>query len=154
MKIEYQYTFGLPRKIVWKYIKDVKILKKAIPNCKSFTEPSSGVYQGEIEMNFGPIRDILQLEIRIVKEKPPSFFHLLVRGKGDLGEIYGTANILINAHPGGALVTIQADADLKGALLTAAQKVLDVGSQKGLELFFEKMEKEIKYSLYQIRRKK
>ncbi|MBT2728341.1 hypothetical protein J7E63_15520 [Bacillus sp. ISL-75] len=38
MKLEYEYTFGLPRNIVWKYIKDEKVLQSSLPGCKSFSE--------------------------------------------------------------------------------------------------------------------
>ncbi|WP_180960162.1 SRPBCC domain-containing protein [Neobacillus cucumis] len=84
MEIEYQYHFGLPRTVVWKYIKNDKVLRNALPGCKSFAQISTGVYLAEIQMNMGPIQDLFKLEIQLDGEKEPSSFRLKMKGNGNL----------------------------------------------------------------------
>lgn len=152
LKIECEYTFGLPRGIVWRDLKDENILRNSLPGCKSFVEKSNGSYQAELEISIGPIEDFFIFEIRREKEKSPAFYHLNVTGKGNLGEIDTTADILLEESQGATLLTFLADAQVTGALSLAGERILAAGAKKSLESFFQKMEKEIKRRLYQLKR--
>ena len=152
MKIEYQHVFGLPRKIVWKYIKDEKVLGNAIPNCKSLIQSSKGLFEAQIDVQWGPIKDVFALEVTVEKEKVPSFYQVLLKGKGNLGEFNGRAEIFLNDHQGGTKVQIIADADVTGALTGAAKVLVNGGANKGIEKFLLNLELEIKRNLYLIRK--
>lgn len=154
MNIEYNHTFGLPRRIVWKYLKDELVLRNSIPNCRSFRESSMGIYQAEIDIHFGPIRDLFTLEVRIVKEIAPSIFQLRVKGKGKIGEIKGTAILQLNEVQGASRLTVKAGAEVTGTLAAAKELVLNGGRNRGIERFFQTVEKEIKRMLYLQRRGK
>ncbi|OLS40408.1 SRPBCC domain-containing protein [Bacillus sp. MRMR6] len=152
MKIKYEYTFGLPRRIVWKFIKDQNVLRNSISGCKSFVESSSGVYKAEVEISMGPIKDHFIIDICRQKELAPSFYRLHVKGKGNLGEIEAYADLNFYEAQGGTKLSIVADAEVTGALSVAAKRMLDGGANKGLERFFQKLEREIKVTLYKLKR--
>lgn len=152
MKIEYQHTFGLPTKIVWKYIKDEKVLGNAIPSCRSFVQSSSGLYHAEMEVTIGPLKDVFALEVKLVKEKMPSYYHLILKGKGNLGEISGKADLFLNDQQGNTKLNIQAEANVTGVLSGAAERVLNGGANKGIKKFFISLESEIKKNLYLLRK--
>jgi uncharacterized protein len=152
LKIEYQHTFGLPRKIVWKYIKDEKVLGNAIPSCRSFVESPTGLYQAEIDINIGPLKDVFTLEVKLDKEQASSYYHLLLQGKGNLGEISGDAHLFFNDQQGTTKLTIQAEVKVAGTLSGPAERVLNGGANKGIERFFLSLEKEIKKKLYLLRK--
>jgi uncharacterized protein len=152
LKIEYQHNFGLPRKIVWKYIKDEKVLGNAISNCRTFVQRTTGLYQAEIDINIGPLKDVFTLEVRLEKEQAPSFYHLLLKGKGNLGEVSGKAILLFNDKQGSTQLDIQADVNVTGTLSGAAERVISGGANKGIQKFFQSIEKEIKKSLYLTRK--
>jgi uncharacterized protein len=152
LKIEYQHTFGLPRKVVWKYIKDENVLGNAIPNCRTFVQNKTGSYQAEIDINIGPLKDVFTLEVRLEKEQAPSFYHLLLKGKGNLGEVSGKAILLFNDKQGSTQLDIQADVKVTGTLSGAAERVISGGANKGIEKFFLSVEKEIKKNLYLLRK--
>ncbi|MDF2791099.1 MAG: hypothetical protein K0S80_4201 [Neobacillus sp.] len=153
LKIEYHYTFGLPRNIVWKYIKDEKVLRNSIPGCKSFIEKSKGVYQAELEINMGPIQDLFALEIRIEEKKSADLYRLHVKGAGNFGEIAGKADLIIKDVQGTADLHCRAEAQVTGALALAGQRFLENGANKSMEIFFQKVEKEIKRTIYYLKRK-
>ncbi|MFF2448019.1 CoxG family protein [Neobacillus sp. NPDC058068] len=152
MKIEYGYTFGLPKGIVWRELKDENILRNSLPGCKSFIEKAKGFYQAELEINIGPIEDVFIFEIWRNIEKSPSYYRLIVKGKGNLGEIDTTIDILMEESQGTTKLTFSADAQVMGALSLAGERILAAGAKKSLESFFLKMEKEIKRRLYQLKR--
>ena len=152
MKIEYEYSFGLPKKIVWKYIKDEKVLQNSLPGCKSFVEVSRGIYQAALDVKIGPLQDLFTLEIRISDEKPPSFLLMQVKGKGNIGEFVGTADLFIKDYQGAVMLIFKAEADAAGAIAMAGQEIINKAANKGLETFFQKAEKEIKKRLYHLKR--
>lgn len=151
MNITYDYRFGLPRNIVRKYIKNEKVLRNALPGCKSFVEVSKGVYHAELDVKIGPVQDVFSLEIRLL-ENQQSTYQLHVKGKGNVGDIVGKADLVISDVQGGSKVTCKADAEVTGAIALAGKRVLDSGANKGLDTFFQKLEKEIKRCIYEMRR--
>ncbi len=153
LKIDHEYTFGLPRNIVWKYIKDEKVLRNAIPGCKSFIETSKGVYQAELEIKMGPIQDLFTLEIRLEEKKSSSLYRLHVKGTGNIGEIAGKADLYIKDFERAAKLNCQAEAEVTGAIALAGQRFLESGANKNMETFFQKVEKEIKRTLYYLKRR-
>jgi uncharacterized protein len=153
LKIEYDYTFGLPRNIVWKYIKDEKVLRNAIPGCKSIIETSKGVYQAELEINMGPIQDIFNLEIRLEEKKSASLYRLNVKGTGNIGEVQGKVDLFIKDFEGTAKLYCKAEAQVTGALALAGQRFLESGANKSMETFFEKVENEMKRTIYYLKRR-
>lgn len=153
LKVEHEYTFGLPRHIVWKYIKDEKVLRSAIPGCKSFIEISKGVYRAELEFKMGPIQDLFTLEIRLEEKKSASLYRLHVKGTGNIGDIAGKADLYIKDFNREASLHCQAEAEVTGAIALAGQRFLESGANKNMETFFQKVEKEIKRTLYYLKRK-
>lgn len=152
LKIEYQHTIGLPRKMVWKYIKDEKVLMNAIPNCRTIVQNTTGHYQAEIDVNVGPLKDIFKLDVKLEKESVPSHFHLLLKGKGNLGEIRGKADIFLNENQRATQLIIHAEAKVTGALSGPAERAINGGANKGIEKFLLSLEKEIKKNLYLMRK--
>ncbi|PEQ83344.1 carbon monoxide dehydrogenase [Bacillus sp. AFS006103] len=152
MKIEYDYTFGLPMNVVWKYIKDENVLRNSLPGCKSFMETSKDVYQAQLEVNMGPIQDLFSVKIRLNEMQSSSLIHLQVKGAGNIGEIVGNADLFIKDIKGTTKLNCTAEAQVTGALALAGQRVIEGGANKGMESFFQTLEKEIKRKLYMQRR--
>lgn len=152
LKIEYQHIFGLPRKIVWKYIKDEKVLRNAIPSCQSFVQSSPGLYKVEMEITIGPLKDVFTIEVKLEKEKSPSYYHINLKGKGNLGEVSGKADLFLSDHQGSTQLNIQAEVNVTGTLSGAAERILNGGANKGIEKFFQSLEKEMKKKLYLLRK--
>jgi carbon monoxide dehydrogenase subunit G len=153
VEIEYEYRFGLPRNLVWKYIKNEKILKNALPECRSFAELSHGVYKAEVEIHMGPIQDVFTMDIRLDEEKAPSLSRLLIIGNGNMGQLNGTATLMLKENQGSTLLTCKANGQLTGALGLAGKRMIDSSAGKGLENFFQNVEKEIKRRIYELKRR-
>lgn len=153
MRFQFTHYIGLPRKVVWKWIKSDKVMRNSITGCRSFYEKASGVYHGEIEVKFGPFSDVFTLKIRRVQEKMPSFLLLEVKGRGKLGEVEGKAEVLLNDVEGSTKLTVNADVGLTGTLALAADRVVNGEANKVIENFLNRLEREIKKGIYQARKK-
>ena len=115
-------------------------------------ETSKDVYQAQLEVNMGPIQDLFSLQIRLNEKKSSSLIHLQAKGTGNIGEIVGNADLFINDIKRTTKLNCTAEAQVTGALALAGQRVIEGGANKGLESFFQTLEKEIKRKLYMQRR--
>jgi carbon monoxide dehydrogenase subunit G len=153
LKDEYHYTFTLPRKWVWKWIKDETVLRNSITGCRSFNETSNGIYRGLIDIHFGPINDVFSLKVQRIQEKKPSFYRFLVKGKGNLGEIEGKMDLFFYEKDGDTDLTIKADAKFSGNLAITSELIEEGLRNISVERFFKKFEKEMKKAILFSRRK-
>ncbi|MDR4946959.1 CoxG family protein [Neobacillus cucumis] len=153
MEIEYEYRFSLPRNLVWKFIKNEKILKNALPGCRSFAKLSNGVYNAEIEIYIGPIQDVFTIDIRLDEEKAPTLSRLFINGNGNMGQLNGNAILMLKENQGSTLLTCKATGQLTGALGLAGKRMIDSGAGKGIDKFFQNVEKEIKRYIYDLKRR-
>ncbi|MEH7417455.1 SRPBCC domain-containing protein [Neobacillus drentensis] len=153
VEIEYQYRFGLPRTIVWKYIKNENLLKNSLQGCKSFIETSTGVYKGEIDIHLGPLHDLFNFDVQLDEEKAPVTLRLKIKGHGSLGELNGNAILLFKDYQSGTQILCKAKGEVSGALGLTGKRLLDSGATKGLENFFSNLEKEMKRTLYELKKR-
>jgi uncharacterized protein len=153
LNVEYHYTFTLPRKWVWKWIKNETVLRNSITGCRSFNETSNGIYRGLIDIHFGPINDVFSLKVRQVQEKKPSFYRFHVKGKGNLGEIEGKMNLFLNERDGATDLIIKVVAQLTGNLAIASELIEEGLRNLSVERHFKKFEKEMKKAILFSRRK-
>lgn len=153
MRMESHYTFDLPRKLVWKWIKDEHVLRNSITGCKTFHETSTGVYRTEIDIQFGPIKDSFLLTIQQIEETKLSFIRLEFNGKGKLGETKGKSDLFFNDSQGTTKLTIKTDVQLMGTLAIASERLSEGEVNKFIGNFLGKLEKEIKKAIYQSRRR-
>ncbi|MBS4210938.1 CoxG family protein [Neobacillus rhizophilus] len=153
MKIEYNHAIGLPRNLVWKWLKDETVLKNSIPNCKLFVETSSGIYRGEIDIRIGPINDVYAIDIRRIEEKNPSFYRLKINGTSKLGKIQAQSDLFLRDWQGACKLTIKADVVITGTMEVTPDRLLNGAAIKVIENLFQNLEKEIKKAVYQSRKK-
>jgi uncharacterized protein len=153
LKVEYHYSFNLPRKLVWKWIKDVKVIRNSIASCKSFDETEKGIFQGLFDIQFGLIQDVFSLEIRRIQEKKPSFYHFHYKGKSKLGEIQGEINLFLVEKERACDVNLKATAQLTSSLPIAEQYMTDGALNPYIEKFFKRLDKEMRKAILDSRRK-
>ncbi|MCM3727003.1 SRPBCC domain-containing protein [Neobacillus cucumis] len=153
MEIEYQYHFSLPRSVVWKYIKNERVLKNALPGCRSFSMVSNNIYKAEMDIHIGPIQDLFTLEIRLDEDQAPSLIELHIKGNGNMGQLNGQALLMLKENQGTTMLSCKANGQVTGALGLAGKRILDSSANKGLENFFQILEKEIKRRIYELKRR-
>lgn len=144
MKIEFTYAFDMPREIVWKWLQDEEVLKKAIPGCKSFAQVDEGVYHAEMGLSVGPVKGLFSGQVQQADQQEPSFYRLLVRGKGMPGEIDAVADMKLDAAGEGTMLTCSAEVQVTGVLASVGQRVMSGVAKLVLGQFFKAADKEMK----------
>lgn len=148
MKIDYTYSFDLPRDIVWKYIQDKEVLRHSLPGCKTFEEKDDGIYYSEMGLSVGPVKGLFTSEVKQVNQEPPSFYRLLVKGKGKPGEIDAIANMQLDEETAETTkVTCSAEVQVTGILASVGQRVMGGVAKVILGQFFKSAQAEMKKQL-------
>jgi carbon monoxide dehydrogenase subunit G len=144
LKIEYSYTFDIPREIVWNLLQNEAVLQKAIPGCKSLSQMEEGVYHAELGLNVGPVKGVFTGQVQLTDRQEPSFYRLLVRGKGMPGEIDAVADMQLDETGQGVLLTCTAVVKVTGVLASVGQRVMSGVAKLVLGQFFKAADKEMK----------
>jgi uncharacterized protein len=153
LKFEYTYLMNLPQKVVWKWMKSAEVIKHSINGCQSFVETKTGMYEGKINVQLGPLKDDFSLVVKRVKEKIPDTYVLEVMGKGSLGEVNGEIDLSLEDRGNSTKLSISADIELRGTLVLAADRLEGRDMNRLAEPFLQRFEKEIKKAIYHARRR-
>ncbi|KIV53399.1 carbon monoxide dehydrogenase [Aneurinibacillus migulanus] len=144
MKIEYEYTFAMPREVVWNVIQDEDALRASLPGCKAFEHGEDDVYHAEMGVSIGPVKGIFTGEVQQINQEEPSYYRLLVRGKGKPGEIDAVADMKLDEAEQGTKLTCSADVQVTGVLASVGQRIMNGAAKVVLGQFFKAMDKEMK----------
>jgi carbon monoxide dehydrogenase subunit G len=144
LKIEYEYTFDMPRDVVWRFIQDEEVLRRSIPGCKSFEQVEEGVYRAEMGLSAGPVKGLFTGEVQQKDQQEPSFYRLLVRGKGKPGEIDAVADMNLDEVEGGVKLACTVEVQVTGVLASVGQRVMGGVARLVLGQFFKTADKEMK----------
>jgi carbon monoxide dehydrogenase subunit G len=144
LKIEYEYTFELPRDAVWRFIQEKEVLQRSIPGCKSFEQVKEGVFRAEMDLSVGPVKGLFTGEVQQADQQEPSYYRLLVRGKGKAGEIEAVAEMNLDEVERGAKLTCTAEVQVTGVLASVGQRVMGGVARLVLGQFFKSADREMK----------
>ncbi|GED17370.1 CoxG family protein [Aneurinibacillus migulanus] len=144
IKIEYEYTFAMPREVVWNVIQDEDALRASLPGCKAFEHGEDDVYHAEMGVSIGPVKGIFTGEVQQINQEEPSYYRLLVRGKGKPGEIDAVADMKLDEAEQGTKLTCSADVQVTGVLASVGQRIMNGAAKVVLGQFFKAMDKEMK----------
>lgn len=144
VKLEYTYTFDIPKDIVWKLIQDEEVLRKSIPGCKSFSRMEEGIYQAEMGISVGPVKGLFTGQVQQVDQQQPASYRLLVHGKGLPGEIDAVADMQLDEVEQGTLLTCKTDVQVTGVLASVGQRVMGGVAKMIVGQFFKAADKEMK----------
>lgn len=125
-------------------IQDEEVLRKSLPGCKSFQKMEGGVYHAEMGLSVGPVKGLFTGEVQQVDQQEPSFYRLLVRGKGKPGEIDAVAEMKLDELDQGTKVTCTAEVQVTGILASVGQRIMNGVAKLVLGQFFKAVDKEMK----------
>jgi hypothetical protein len=138
MLIESEFTFDVPREVLYDGLHDPDILASALPGSNRLEITAEDRYEGEMEVSVGPVTAARFTVVVELKDKVrPERFDMHVDGKGKAGFVKGIANIVFDEIDGGTLMKYRADLQVGGRVASVGQRLLDsVGksiSKQGLE---------------------
>ncbi|MFY0543815.1 CoxG family protein [Brevibacillus sp. H7] len=144
MQIEYSHKFHIPRETVWKLIQEEEVLKKSIPGCKSFIRGDDDIYHVEMGLSVGPVKGVFTGQVRMEHQMEPSYYRLLMKGKGMPGEIDATAHMNLEESNGGVIVNCRTEVMVTGVLASVGQRVMGGVAKLVLGQFFKSADTEMR----------
>lgn len=144
MKLEGEYTFDGPREEVWKMLRDPNVLVTALPGTKNLKQISETKYEGELQVQLGPIVGSFGGKLTLSNERPPESLTLTVEGNGKIGFVKGSGDVVfINQDNARTLVQYKGEIQIGGRVASVGQRLFDTVSKSMIAQGFDKLNKDL-----------
>lgn len=147
LHIHYQHEFPLQRETVWEHLQDEAVLRKTLPGCRQFERIDEHTFDAELGLNIGPVKGTFTGEVRLSEQERPDSYRLLLKGKGQPGEVNADARITLKENNGETVVSCDADVQVTGVLAAVGQRVMGSVAKLILGRFFKAVASEMKQSV-------
>src|SRR5690625_4568750 len=99
----------LTAQVVWDTIQNPDVLKAVLLGCKVCEEVGEEKYEAVLRSNIAPIKCQFTADVEQVDKAEPNSYRLLVKSKGNPGEINANARMLLDETASGTELTCTAD---------------------------------------------
>ncbi len=141
MLVRGSYLVKAPRKKVWKYIQNPKVLEKTIPGVKKIKKKGNS-YKSTINLKFGPFSGVYKGQFKIVNKKKPKSMLLKVKGSSKSNSIKARAIIRLSKAKKGTIVSYESEVDIGGMLFFGNRMVNGI-AKRIANHFFINLEKQL-----------
>lgn len=144
MKIEGNYTFDAPRKVVWEMFLDPEVLARTMPGCKKLELVGENEYEGMMQMKVGPVQGTFKGNVHLTDLQAPETYHMKVDGRGPSGFVQGEGDVrLEETDEGSTIMHYSGDAQVGGRLAQVGQRLLDSSARAITKQSLENLAKQI-----------
>lgn len=137
MRISGTYAFAAPVERVWDLLMDTAAIAGCMPGCRELRDLGGDRYQAELVVPIAAITGNYGGTIAIEDKDPPRSYRLVVQGSGRSGFVKGAATITLEPGGQGTTVTVEADADVGGAVARVGQRLLEGVARTMMNRFFD-----------------
>ena len=145
MKIAGEITLSAPRERVWNLFTNPERLSKLIPGCEKLETIGPDEYAGTIVVGIAAVKGTYDGKLKIVDQRPPEHYRMMVDGKGRQGFLKGSGTLdLAPQDPRTTIVKYAGDVQVGGPLIQVGQRMIDSAARMMLGQFFAAAEAELK----------
>lgn len=138
MEMSDEQVLPARRETVWEMLNDPSVLRECIPGCESLEATEQNVFTATIQVKVGPVRARFSGAVELTDLNPPESYALTGEGKGGIaGFANGRADIKLDEHPEGTLLTYKVQVQIGGKLAQLGNRMIDSTSRKLAAQFFE-----------------
>jgi carbon monoxide dehydrogenase subunit G len=136
MNITGSYTFDAPPEQVWDLLMDTHAIASCIPGCKELRPLGDDRYHADLSVAVAAVTGEYAATITMADKQPPASYRLLVEGSGRMGFVNGEARIDLEALNGQTRVSVNATAEVGGAVARVGQRLMEGVARMTLDRFF------------------
>ena len=137
MQLSGDYAFSQPPAVVWAALMDPGVLAGCIPGCRSIEPEGPDRYRAAIAVRVGPVNGQYTATVALSDLNPPHSYTMTIAGSGSLGFANGETRIrLTDSGDGGAIVHVDADSQVGGAVARVGQRMMGSVAKGMLDRFF------------------
>jgi len=145
MRIEGTYQLRASRQRVFKALTDPHVLQRCIPGCEKLETIGPDEYAGTIVVGIAAVKGTYDGKLKIVDQRPPEHYRMMVDGKGRQGFLKGSGTLdLAPQDPRTTIVKYAGDVQVGGPLIQVGQRMIDSAAKMMLGQFFAAAEAELK----------
>lgn len=126
-----------PRIAVWPRLNDPEMLMKCVPGAQSVTPEGEG-FAVVARVKVGPVKATFRGRVALAEIEPNRRYRIEGRGDGGVaGFAKGAADVLLEDHPEGCLLTYTAEAQIGGRLAQLGSRLVGGIAARNADQFFE-----------------
>lgn len=144
MEIKGEYQIDASREAVWNALIDPEMLEKCIPGCESLEKVGDNEFKAKVMAAIGPVRARFDTRLALENLKPPESYTLTGESKaGMAGFGRGSAEVRLEEHDGGTLLSYNADFKVGGKLAQVGSRLVMAATKKTADDFFGTFAREL-----------
>ncbi len=123
---------------VWAKLNDPDVLARCIPGCQSLEQLSPTDLKATVALKIGPMSVRFSGDVELKDLDPPNSYRIEGSGSGGVaGRASGGANVRLEDHPVGTLLTYDVDANVSGKIAQLGQRLIDATAAQLSDKFFD-----------------
>jgi carbon monoxide dehydrogenase subunit G len=132
------YLLSAGRLEVWRALNDTRVLKAAIPGCRTLVWSGPEALELEIAVNLGVAHPVFSGSLVLTDIVPALSYTLNGRGKGGLfGAAHGSADVSLADHAAGTELRFLAHGGASNRLMQIGRALIGHSAQRVIDGFFE-----------------
>jgi carbon monoxide dehydrogenase subunit G len=142
MKIEGTQKIAVARERVFAAMTDPAILQKCIPGCEQMQSTGANQYSAKLTAGVGPIKGVFTATVSLADITAPSFYKLVVEGKGQPGFVKGAGALNLAEDGEGTSIQYTGEINVGGLLASVGQRMIQGAANMMAGRFFSCLEGE------------
>jgi uncharacterized protein len=142
MKVAGDYSLPAHPERAYALLQDPAILAQCIPGCEGLDRVGEDDYAMRMKVGIAAISGRFDGKVRIVDQKPPTSFRLIVEGSGKIGFMKGDGTIALSPANGGSNVQFEGDVQVGGTIANVGQRLIEGTAKMIIKRFFDKLAEE------------
>ena len=125
------------RETVWSRLNDPEMMMKCIPGCQSAEETENG-YAVSAKVKIGVVKATFKGVVEMTEIEENRKYRIEGRGDGGIaGFAKGGADVLLEDHPDGCMLTYEVDAQIGGKIAQLGSRLVKGIARRNADHFFE-----------------
>jgi len=143
MHIQNSYTFDAPPQAVWDLLVDIDAVAACLPGCESMDPIGEDKYRVVLTLGIAAITGRYEGTIEMTDLKPPSFYRLVVEGRGKPGFVTGGGAISLTASDNGTRIEVDGTVQVGGTIARVGQRLIGSVAKMMMDRFFACLQKRL-----------
>ena len=131
-----RHEFAAQPEAVFDAMTDPRVVAECLPGCEGLDPVGENRYEATLTAGVAAIKGRFRGTVELCDLQRPSSYALRVNGRGTIGFAKGEARIAIEAHGDGSLVSVEAKAQVGGAVARVGQRLLAGTAKTMADKFF------------------
>ena len=144
MLFKSRHEFAAQPEAVFDAMTDPQVVAACLPGCDGLDPIGENRYEATMTVGIAAIKGRFRGTVELCDLQRPSSYALRVNGRGSIGFSKGEARIEIEAQGEGSLVSVEAKAQVGGAVARVGQRLLAGTAKTMADKFFASLRDHVK----------